>query len=285
MPVTIPAHQGLIVPVKLRWPNAVDGTALCIGAASPDLAYTLGQWLNRQSHTLTGLVVWALPFTLVAAALVRWRGASGAFAVLPDLGPLRLRSYRVLGRRRPRWWVTLLGAVVGAGSHIMIDGFTHAGRWGANLAGLNGMVGSVPIRGEMTAARVLQYLGHGVGSLAFAVALVIIGSSGRLEVWYGRDEVARARAVVATGLERLVFAVLALGPTIAAIITAQVLDRSVIFLPLTAGVLALLLASVVTGSLIDRRLTAKDGPDGRSTRLAGWRQIPTPTRVTVPGNG
>ncbi|MGI9596523.1 MAG: DUF4184 family protein, partial [Acidimicrobiales bacterium] len=82
MPVTFPAHQGLIAGAKLRWPDRVDGTALCIGAAAPDLAYALGDWMNRQSHTLVGLLVWSLPFTVVATLVTRWR-APGSSPTCP----------------------------------------------------------------------------------------------------------------------------------------------------------------------------------------------------------
>ncbi len=187
MPVTFPAHQGLIIPVKLRWPRAIDGTALCIGAAAPDLAYPLGPWLNGQSHTAIGLVVWSLPVTLVMATLVRWRAADGVFANMPDLGALRLRSYRVLGWRRPTALVTAISAVVGSGSHILIDGFTHQGRWGANALGLNDVIATVPIRGAMTEARLLQYLGHFGGTVLFVLSLILIASTGRLDRWYSTE--------------------------------------------------------------------------------------------------
>ena len=97
MPVTFPAHQGLIVPLKLRWPTAIDGTALCIGAAAPDLAYPLGSWLNAGSHTLLGLIVWALPVTLGLTTLVRWRAADGIFANMAEMIDVTLapkRRYR-----------------------------------------------------------------------------------------------------------------------------------------------------------------------------------------------
>jgi hypothetical protein len=254
VPVTFPAHQGLIVPVKLRWPGAVDGTALCIGAAAPDLAYPLGPWLNAQSHTPLGLLVWSLPVTLVMAALVRWRAADGVFANLPDLGPLRLRSYRVLGRRRPALAVTALSALVGAGSHALVDAFTHAGRWGANAMGLNDVVGTVPIRGEVTEARVVQYLGHLTGSVVFVVALVLIASTGRLASWYGDSEVARARSGPRTRGGPLLFWGLALVPVAVAVGASQWTGRSIIFLPVLVAA-----ASVVgTGAVFGRRASSVD---------------------------
>jgi hypothetical protein len=248
VPVTFPAHQGLIVPVKLRWPRAVDGTALCIGAATPDLAYPLGPWLSAQSHTILGLLVWSVPATLVMAALVRWRAADGIFASMPDLGPLRLRSYRVLGWRRPAIVVTAISAVVGSGSHVLIDGFTHAGRWGASALGLNDEVGTVPIRGALTGAQVLQYLGHVGGSLLFVGALVTMASSSHLESWYGADAVARARLAPGSRGGPILFWVLILLLTAASVGASQWAGRSTLFLPVLVAVLSM----VAIGALVGR---------------------------------
>ncbi|MGH1491133.1 MAG: DUF4184 family protein [Acidimicrobiales bacterium] len=263
MPVTFPAHQGLILPVKLRWPRAIDGTALCIGAAAPDLAYPLGPWLNAQSHTAIGLVVWSLPVTLVMATLVRWRAADGVFANMPDLGLLRLRSYRVLGWRRPTALVTATSAVVGSGSHILIDGFTHKGRWGANALGLNDVIGTVPIRGVMTEARLLQYLGHFGGSVLFILSLILIASTGRLDRWYSTELVVEARQAPSTRGGPLLFWVPVLAATATAIGVSQQTGRSVLFLP----VLVAAIAPVVMGTLVGRSARRPVGDNTGMARL------------------
>ncbi|MCP3988904.1 MAG: DUF4184 family protein [Actinomycetia bacterium] len=246
--MTFPAHQGLIAAVKLRWPHHVDGTALCIGAASPDLAYALGSWLNRHSHTAIGLLVRAIPFTLVAAEVTRRRAAAGIFAHLPDLGPLRVRSYRVLGRRRPGRLVTLVSVLVGAGSHVVIDGFTHQGRWGADLFGLNAVVFTAPVRGEFSVARIGQYLGRLFGSLAFVVVLVMIARGGRLEKWYGAQAVDAVRAHRPGVWERVGFWLMVGVPTVAAAGAALILGRSPLFLAITVLVMALITVGAVIRS-------------------------------------
>lgn len=248
MPVTFPAHQGLIAGVKLKWPKAIDGTAVCIGAAAPDLAYSMGTWMNGISHHLTGVLVWAFPFTLVATMVTRWRAASGVFAAVPDAGPLRLLSYGVLGERRPSFLVTATSALIGIGSHIFIDGFTHRTRWGANFAGLNGTVGTAPILGDMSAARVLQYLGHGFGSIAFVVILLIISSSGRLEQWYGHDAVQRARSRRFDRRTQIRFWVVAVTPVVLVAIAAVALGRSPLFPSVTVSAFSMLVTGAAFGS-------------------------------------
>ena len=80
-------------------------------------------------------------------------------------------------RRRPLLAVTVLCALLGSASHVVIDGFTHNGRWGAEWLGLDQwVVADLPVRGELTAARGLQYLGHVGGSL---IGLALFAQIGR----------------------------------------------------------------------------------------------------------
>ncbi len=252
MPVTFPAHQGLIAAAKLRWPQRIDGTALCIGAAAPDFAYAMGPWLNTQSHTAIGLVIWAVPFTVAATALTRWRSAAGTFAHLPDLGPLRLRSYRVLSLRRPSAIVTISSACAGAASHIVIDGFTHRGRWGSDLLGLNRIVATLPVIDQLSVAKVAQYFGHTVGSLLFLWLVFAIATTNALERWYGPAAVTAARRRRPSGSERAWFWLLVTGPTVAAAAVAPAIDRPRLFLTIAVGAMALLVAGAVvpSGSLL-----------------------------------
>ncbi|MEM7321801.1 MAG: DUF4184 family protein [Actinomycetota bacterium] len=259
MPVTFPAHQGLIVGAKLRWPSAVDGTALCIGAAAPDLAYALGGWLSRNSHEPVGLLVWALPFTLLATALTRWRAASGVFAAVPDLGPLALRSFRVLGARRPRWTITVVSAVIGVASHVVVDAFTHRGRWGANALGLNEVIGTVPIIGEMSGARVLQYVGHTVGSVLFLAAVGVIATTGRLERWYGHRAVTRARSARFDRRITTAFWLVAATPVVAVIAVTLSRGTSPLFPVVTASAFSLLGTGALFGPLAAARETQPPG--------------------------
>lgn len=243
MPVSFPAHQGLIAVVKLRWPRHVDGTALCIGAAAPDLAYPLGSWLAVRSHSPIGVVVWALPFTLVAAAMTRRWAAAGLFAQLPDLGPFRLRSYGVLSHGRPGRLTTLLSAILGSGSHVVVDAFTHNGRWGADLVGFNTVLFTVPFVGPISVATLAQHLGHLVGTVLFVILLLEIAGSRRLEAWYGADLVEQVRAHRPARGERIGYWAAVAIPTIAAFPAAIAFGGSPLFLPITVLTVSILVVS------------------------------------------
>jgi hypothetical protein len=123
VPATFPSHQGGVLPLKLWRPQWFDGVALCVGAASPDVAYLLdgsGLPVWPLSHRPLGLLVWCLPITLALAWLFR-RAAPVVAAHLPAGGPLALRDYGVLATYRPRWRVTVLSALIGAASHLLLD--------------------------------------------------------------------------------------------------------------------------------------------------------------------
>lgn len=207
VPVTAPAHQAFALPLKLRWPDRFDATALCIGAAAPDIAFGFAPWIGWRNHDLEGLLFFCIPFTVLAASILRYRGAKRLFPYLPDLGPLQLRSYAVIGERRPRPIVTLTSAFIGATNHIVVDAFTHQGRWGSTFFGLDAGAGALPIRGGMTLARWLQYLGHSVGSVVGLVLFVAVTSGGLLSRWYGKRAVRDARRVQPTRRQRLVVTV------------------------------------------------------------------------------
>jgi hypothetical protein len=74
MPMTFPAHQGLILPVMRRWPNSFDALALSVGAAMPDITDSaLGFLLNGYfkqwyGHALLGIFT----LDLVGGLLLTW---------------------------------------------------------------------------------------------------------------------------------------------------------------------------------------------------------------------
>ena len=245
MPLTFPAHQAAVLPLKLWRPQWFDATALCGGAAAPDLAYPLGWWLNRQSHTAVGVAVWAIPFTLLVCGILRRRAAAGVFAHLPDAGPLRLRSYRVLDRRRPLLLITLVSAFIGATSHVLVDGFTHERRWGARWLGLEAVIGELPVRGELSVARALQYAGHVGGSLVAVALFVHVGRRRLLERWYGTDTVSARRAVVVSPAFRVAFWAVALAPPLAVGAWASAGRDYGMFATMLAGVVGLLAAGTL----------------------------------------
>ena len=119
MPLAFPSHQGLVLPLWRRLPGRIDGVALCVGAAMPDLVDAaawpfrgeLGQGLG---HALVGLLV-CTPAGLLLAWLLR-RVLPGRWLAPFERGAPSTRS------------VTrgALSVALGALSHLVTDLVSHA---------------------------------------------------------------------------------------------------------------------------------------------------------------
>jgi hypothetical protein len=145
MPFTILAHQAPVLPLK-RWRPALDGVALVVGSAVPDLAratlrstprFLFGRPLWWDGHTVSMQFSWSLPVGLVLTWLVRRLLAPQLAPYLPDLGGFHLRDLRHVARTRHRWPVIAGSVLIGSFSHIVLDAFTHTDRYGGSL--LSGM--------------------------------------------------------------------------------------------------------------------------------------------------
>jgi hypothetical protein len=138
MPMTFPAHQGLILPVVRRWPNSFDALALSVGAAMPDITDTvLGFLLNGYfkqwyGHALIGIFT----LDLLGGLLITWLLASFGtrFLRYPRL-PQRMQT-RFPGRDPvtlqtpgPRWRSRLglwtFSVFIGILSHVGFDLISH----------------------------------------------------------------------------------------------------------------------------------------------------------------
>ncbi|MFC4066282.1 DUF4184 family protein [Actinoplanes subglobosus] len=162
MPSTFPTHPAGILPLKLWRPRWFDGVALALGAASPDVAYLVdgsGLPVWPLSHQLHGLIIFCLPVTLLGCLMVR-RAAPVIAAHLPAGGPFALRDYGALHDSGHRWWITVLSAVIGAASHLVLDGLEA---W----------------------FPAIEYPAHLVGLAAMAAIMAVIGRRRLLLRWHG----------------------------------------------------------------------------------------------------
>jgi hypothetical protein len=156
MPITVPAHQLLVLPLLGRRSSPLPGVALLVGTVLPDLAFIVGGYgLNERSHLGYGPVMMAP----LGVMLYVWAEA----LVLPALRAALPSRARSLCTSRglvttPAGWACAIGAVVlGAYSHLLFDGFTHARSWPA-----------VDLYPRLVASA-LQYVASVVGSVIVVI--------------------------------------------------------------------------------------------------------------------
>ena len=124
MPMTFPAHQGLILPVARRWPNSFNALALSVGAAMPDitdsvLGFSLNGYFKQwYGHALLGIftldLLGGLLITWLIAVFLRW------FVKYANLQ--RLPTFL---RWPPRLSLWSFSVFVGILSHIGFDLISH----------------------------------------------------------------------------------------------------------------------------------------------------------------
>src|ERR1700690_4154573 len=128
MPFT-PAHIAAVLPFRrsrLIW------SALVVGAIAPDLEYFLRMSpQDRYGHTLAGLFLFTLPMGL----LILWLFHAYVKAPFIELMPkgLEQRLADCAGKFRfggaPRFALVVASMLVGIGTHLIWDSFTHGSAW------------------------------------------------------------------------------------------------------------------------------------------------------------
>ena len=178
----------------MRWPDRFDGLALVVGSIMPDLWYVTKGWgygplgleLWIDGHQPGGFVQFILvPGVLLTLALRRYTMPVVPL-VLPKMGVLRLREYRLLGRSQHRLGKTVLSVAIGGATHLIFDAFTHSdGFFVRNSDLLTGFwfeVGGHSVRTH----HIVGGLADVFGSMYSIRLLVRIGRERRQWEWHGR---------------------------------------------------------------------------------------------------
>jgi hypothetical protein len=189
VPFTFLAHQAAVVPLKLARPRWFDGTALALGTIVPDLEYAWQELPAKGwAHTLEGVLLFVLPASLVLAALVRRVVARPLAAHLPDGEWFRLRDYAALAEApggAGAWALAVVSVLVGAGTHVVWDAFTHAGTfattWFPGLEQTIVPIGDLPLR----VTGLLQLASSAGGIVATLAALHLIARKRLVLAWAG----------------------------------------------------------------------------------------------------
>ncbi len=171
VPITFFAHQAPVLPMVRRWPHAVDGVALVTGSMAPDLAYVLnGSRFDVWAHGWPGLLAFCVPVTVGISWVIARVLAPVVPCHLPMLGAFRLQEFRGLACHRFRLVPMLLGAFLGAFTHVALDHVTHEWGWFARQVAWyrEPLVDAEMFGRRWTPFRMAQYVAH------FALSAVTI---------------------------------------------------------------------------------------------------------------
>lgn len=174
MPFTL-SHAAAVLPGIRRSGEGrgpLLASALVAGSFAPDITYYAdtvvpgAMEFGEVTHAVWG--VFTVDVLITGAVLALWLMLREPLvALLPRAAQGRVHTF-VRGRRRERgglgpaeagWFV--LSAVIGSGTHVVWDAFTHHDRWGTDLLPvLNRSVGGFPV---------FQFVQYGSSAVALAV--------------------------------------------------------------------------------------------------------------------
>jgi hypothetical protein len=126
VPLAFLAHQAVVLPLRIAGRRRVSGTALVLGSIAPDAEYVIRTYPTATlGHSWAGQIAFCLPLTIVLYVVVTRLVAPAVAANLRggDENDGGLRSVVLLGANgRPVSWVVVgLSALMGSGSHVLLD--------------------------------------------------------------------------------------------------------------------------------------------------------------------
>ena len=140
MPSSVLSHQGIVLPLKVRFPDKLDGTALCVGSFAPDLSWFgptfFGSFPDRGFHSI-GELVYTVPISIllvilsdrVLLPLVAFLAKETHLGMISQLlSFFGIDDYHVLRKKRIsiKWVVKATYSVLlGIFSHFLLDLPTH----------------------------------------------------------------------------------------------------------------------------------------------------------------
>ena len=129
MPFTF-AHPAAVVPIKEKWPKWFDLTALVLGSMAPDFEYFIRFKPQRVvGHSFAGFVYYNLPLVFLAALLWHYVVKKPLILSLPT--PIRSYGMSFISHKWKinsirAFFVFITSALIGMGTHVLWDSFTHA---------------------------------------------------------------------------------------------------------------------------------------------------------------
>jgi len=121
------AHPAAVLPLRRFCPRWLNFPALVIGSMMPDASYFLGAKAGGLfGHSLLGVFTFCLPVGIMVMALFDGL-RSPVVRRLP--APYQQALLSLCQRPLGPLWVMVISLLLGAGTHILWDSFTHTDGW------------------------------------------------------------------------------------------------------------------------------------------------------------
>jgi len=173
MPFTF-SHPAIVLPLTYLPRKWFSLTGLVIGSLTPDFEYFLRMRIKSNfSHTIDGLFWFDLPLGLLLAFIFHNIVRNGLFDNLPTILKSRFSTFKQFdwnGHFRRNWFVVIISILIGAGSHILWDSFTHDhGYFVQTIPTLQSSIDF--LGGEIPILKILQHGSTLLGGLAIAITI------------------------------------------------------------------------------------------------------------------
>lgn len=136
MPFTF-CHPAIVLPFVGVSKSRLSASAMIAGSMAPDFEYFLKMRMSGvHGHTLEGIFYFNLPITILLLLLFHLFVRDSLIKNLPQVFQRRfsnLHGFDWLSYAKKRWYVVIYSALIGIGSHLFWDSFTHQGRFFATI--------------------------------------------------------------------------------------------------------------------------------------------------------
>lgn len=173
MPFTF-SHPAIILPLTWLPRQWYSLTGLVIGSMIPDFEYFLRMKIqSNYSHTISGLFWFDLPLGLLFAFIFHNIIRDSLIDNLPAALSSRLSVFKQFNWNRQvknQWLVIIISLLIGAGSHLFWDSFTHThGYFAQSIPLLTNMVSILGI--QIPVLKILQHTSTLFGGIIIAYAI------------------------------------------------------------------------------------------------------------------
>jgi len=130
MPFTF-AHPAIVLPLKIKWKDHFNLTALVLGSMAPDFEYFVKMRIESKiGHSFIGFIVFDLPLVIIISLVFHFIVKNTLILHLPEKVNSFIRQDKEDSLfKKGKWFrgilIFIYSAIIGMFSHTLWDAFTH----------------------------------------------------------------------------------------------------------------------------------------------------------------